>query len=362
MTCTVVDRRRPRPRLRRCRRRAGRRPSSGRPARRRRRRPRRPRRPADVGSGWERVLAEHAGIVEQHPRRRRLGPGRGRPRRAGRPPDPAGDAHRRHHRRRPQPGPGRRRSSPGRRAAPPTTASPPSRSASRRPSAGDTQPVGELAAHLRVQPRGRGAVRRRAGGRRPAGSGCAATRARAAASPSAVPPSPTGSTARSASIVGDASPRSTARRPEPSRPAVVDAHVHLWDPGPHRLVPVPLGRAAAGHGRRHGHGPPLRRADLPGRVGRVERREARERGRRDRPPLDRRDARARPPGRRRRPPRRHRRRHPADRLGGRGRRAARPADGGLALPGRPPDGRPSTGRSRPTTCSAPCRSGACCSS
>ena len=32
-------------------------------------------------SGWERVLAEHAGIVEQHPRRRRLGPGGRRPRR-----------------------------------------------------------------------------------------------------------------------------------------------------------------------------------------------------------------------------------------------------------------------------------------
>ena len=110
------------------------------------------------------------------------------------------------------------------------------------------------------------------------------------------------------------------------------------------IRPAPTGTrtcraAAAGHGRRHGDGAPLRRAHLPGRVGRVERREARERGRRDRPPLDRRDARARPPGRGRRPPRCHRRRHPADRLGGRGRRAARPADGGVPLPGRPPDGR-----------------------
>ena len=39
----------------------------------------------DAAAEWERVLAEHAGIVDGAPRRRRLGPGRRRPRRRGRP-------------------------------------------------------------------------------------------------------------------------------------------------------------------------------------------------------------------------------------------------------------------------------------
>ena len=85
-------------------------------------------------------------------------------------------------------------------------------------------------------------------------------------------------------------------------------------PGPHRLVPVPLGRpATAEHGRRLRHVAPLRRPDLFDRVHGLERREAGQRRRRHRTALDRRDPRTRPASGRRGPSRcDHRRPAPAD--------------------------------------------------
>ena len=114
-------------------------------------------------SDWERVLAEHAGIVEQHPRRRRLGSGRRRPRRRRRASGPAGDAHRRHHGRRPQPGAGVGAARPGWTRAPPATAS--SAFAVSMEGAARGQPIGELVAHLVCSPDAPALVRRRAGGR-----------------------------------------------------------------------------------------------------------------------------------------------------------------------------------------------------
>ena len=194
-------------------------------------------------TAWERVLAEHAGIVEH------IHADAGWARAAAdyaaerRPSGPAGDAHRRHHRRRSQPGPGLGAARPGRPRRDRASASRPSRSASRAPAADGGRPVGEL-----VGPPARAAPRRRrwpapSWWSAPAGSACAATRARAAASPSAAPTSPTGSTTRSGSIVG-ATP-STADggaddRPQPTR--VVDAHVHLWDPARTDWYPYLSGR------------------------------------------------------------------------------------------------------------------------
>ena len=293
-----------------------------------------------------------------HPRRRRLGPGRGRPRRRRRPSGPAGDAHRRHDGRRPQPGPGVGAARPGRARRHRRARRRPSRSAWRRRTAAAGSAIGELVAHLRVQPRGRRRWPGPSWWPAPAGSACAATRARAAASPSAVPSVPDWLDGTLRSIVGAPEEAPMTRRPA----RVVDAHVHLWDPARTDWYPYLSGRQQLDMGDVSGM---ARRFDVPtylaeaagwnveklvnvaAATGRHSIDETLE--------LDQ-------PGRRRRPSRRHHRRPPADGLGGRGRGAARPADGGVPLPGRPPDGglrRPAPGGRRAP---APCRSGAWCSS
>ena len=203
-------------------------------------------RPGPPRRGWEQVLAEHRGIVEQHPHRRRLGPGRRRLRRgASRPVRLVTLTDATTHGR-PQPGPGRGPARPGRRRS------------------------HRGAGHgLRRQHRGAG------GGGRPdrpaswsptcsatprrrhwpgpswwwatAGSVCAATPDRSAASPTAAPRSPTGSTAPSGRSSGSPAPSSTGG-PMTDRPTrVVDAHVHIWDPARPtgtRTCPHPRGPGA----------------------------------------------------------------------------------------------------------------------
>ena len=81
---------------------------------------------------------------------------------------------------------------------------------------------------------------------------------------------------------------------------IVDAHIHLWDPGQRRVVSVPRRSARARHGRHLGDVPAVRPAHVLRRVVELERREVRARRRGDRAALRRRD-RA-PGGARRRPP------------------------------------------------------------
>ena len=112
-----------------------------------------------------------------------------------------------------------------------------------------------------------------------AGSGCAATRARAPASATAAQTYPCGSTTSLRSVV--------AMTAKPAR--VVDAHVHLWDPARTDWYPYLSGRQNSTWAtRRAWRGCSTCRRTRPSR--RLERREARQRGRGHRPSLDRRDA------------------------------------------------------------------------
>ena len=194
----------------------------------------------------------------------------------------------------------------------------------------------------------------------PAGSACAATRARAAASPSAVPTSPTGSTTRCGHRRRPAvEERPMTQRPDPrsSTPTCTCG-----------TRPAPTGTRTSSGGMQLDMGDVTgmaRRFDVPTyqaeaagwNVEKLVNVAAATGG-----ALDRRDARARPAGRRRRPPRRHRRRPPADRLGRRGRsrcidrqmaasrfRGVRPMGlGRRAAPGR----RRAPGRCRSAACSS----------
>ena len=139
-----------------------------------------------------------------------------------------------------------------------------------------------------VRRRRRRAVRRRAGRRPPTGSGCAATRTRRARSRSAVPPSPTGSTTRSASMVSGRQRTEDGVMAAPIE-RIVDAHIHLWDPANADWYPYLAGQQRARHGRHLGDVPPVRPAHVLRRVGELERREVRARRRRDRAALGRRD-------------------------------------------------------------------------
>ena len=188
--------------------------------------------------GWERVLAEHDGIVDADPRRRRVGAGGRRPRRSADASDPAGHHHRRHHRRRPEPGPGRRRSSPAPAGRPPATWS--CRSPSARDLRARAAPVAELAAHLVCSPEAVGL----AGAELVAGArvvrAAQPPTARPAASASADPSCPTwfddvaprGRGSRRVTLM-TASPRPNRRCPR----APVGS-------GPDRLVPLPVAAQA----------------------------------------------------------------------------------------------------------------------
>ena len=117
---------------------------------------------------------------------------------------------------------------------------------------------------------------------------------------------------------------------------IVDAHVHLWDPARTDWYPYLGGQQDIGMGDVTGMARRFDVATYRAEAGGLERREAGERGRGDRPALGRRDAGdGRSDGR---PARRHHRRSPRRRPGG-GHRRHRPSDGGVPLPRRPADGR-----------------------
>ena len=285
-------------------------------------------------------------------RRRRLGPGGRRLRRRGRPPGPARDPDRRHHHRRVAAGPRPRRSWPG---------SPPARPKGRvtafaasieAPEAAAGQAAGELVAHLLAHPEAARAGRRGAGG------------GRRLARPSQPPP-----TDRHRHLRRSRHPR-LARRHASGRSSAPPAARLEWRPDdrpahprrrrpraplgprPHRLVPVP--RRIPRHGGAGDASGMYRRFDVDtyraesarwnvekfvnvaAATGPHSIDETIE--------LDR-DA----PSQRR--PRRHHRRPPADRHGGRGHRAPRPADDGAPLPRGPPDGRPRASPSPTPACS-----------
>ena len=116
---------------------------------------------------------------------------------------------------------------------------------------------------------------------------------------------------------GGAATMTSRRLPRPAR--IVDAHVHLWDPARTDWYPyLSAARTQLNMGDVSGMSRRFDVAHLPRRVRGLERREAGQRRRRHRRALDRRDPRTRPAGGRRRPPRCHRRRPAAHRLGGRG--------------------------------------------
>ena len=190
-----------------------------------------------------------------------------------------------------QPGPGL--GAAGRVAARPTEGRVTAFAVEHRGVGGGGRPTGRRARRPPARPpRGHGARRCRAGGRRAAGSAFAATPDRSAASPTAAPPSPSGSTPRSgrSSAPPTHRPRGPDDRPAHPRRRRPRAPV---GPGPHRLVPVPVAPSAGRRRRRVEDVPPLRRRHLPGRGGPVERREVRQRRRRHRSSLHRRDHRAR---------------------------------------------------------------------
>ena len=201
-----------------------------------------------------------------------------------------------------------------------------------RPGRGARRLPGERRRHRR-------AVRRRARRRRRTGSACAAIPARRARSPSAVPTSPAGSTARCATW----SAARTGSDTRSSDGGTDRTHRRRARPplgsGARRLVPVPGRPAGARHGRHLGDVPPLRPAHLLLGVGELERREVRARRRRDRGPLGRGDRGAARSWPRRPGTRRHHRRHRARRPDRRHRAVARRADGVAAVPRHPADGR-----------------------
>ena len=201
--------------------------------------------------GWQRVLDEHAGITD------RIGTDAAwvravvRSRGGDRAARPGGHRRRRHHRRRTEPGPGggaalprrpRRHRRPGRRV---------------RDQRGGRAGLGAAAAAVRG--------RRLPGGAADAGALSGAELVadadwiglRSHPQPGRddlvrrARPSPAGSTARSGPWSPAARTRaSRARGGTMAAPIerIVDAHIHLWDPGPRRLVPVPGRPAGAGHG------------------------------------------------------------------------------------------------------------------
>ena len=290
-----------------------RRPSSGRRrARRRRGRPRRGARGARLGerlgagarrargprrrashadAAWARAVADHAAAAD-----------------AARPP---GHAHRRHHRRRPQPGPGRRPSSPGRRGAATgdrVAAFAVSARGRRRRRPGD---VGELVAHLLCSPDAAGAGRAPSWWSAPDWFGLRSH------------PRPGGSVTFGGPAVPDWFDDALRRRgvgglgwrPRDRRPArIVDAHVHLWDPARTDWYPYLSGahrRSDMGDvtGMARRFDVPTYRAESAGwNVEKLVNVAAATGGHSVDETLEL-DA----PGRGRRPPRRHRRRHPARR-------------------------------------------------
>ena len=127
-------------------------------------------------------------------------------------------------------GPRRPRSSRAPRTRRPTTGSTRSRSASRPPGVGAAGRGDRRATWCATPTPAR--CRAPSSSSAPTGSACAATRTRRARSRSAVPTSPAGSTARSASMVSGSAPH--ARRGGVMAAPIeriVDAHIHLWDPG-----------------------------------------------------------------------------------------------------------------------------------
>ena len=190
--------------------------------------------------GWQRVLDEHAGITDADPHRRGLGPRGRRPCRRERPAGPDRHRGRRHDRRRAQSGPGRRAARarralgdvrPGRRVRDQRGGR---RRIGARPDRRGRRVPGERRRHRR-------AVRAPSSSSRRSGSACAATRARPGRSPSAVPTSPTGSTARSATW----SAAARAELPDTRRADGRTDRTHRRrahppvGSGTRRLVPVP---------------------------------------------------------------------------------------------------------------------------
>ena len=162
--------------------------------------------PAD---GWERVLAEHRGIVEHiHTdagwarAAADYAAGAARPVRLVTLTDATTSGGRSRAQASAQLAAGRRR-------ARPKGGSRPSRRASRPPEEAAGQPAGELVAHLLGRPRGSGPRRCGAGGRRRLARPSQPPPTRSAASPTAVPPFPIGSTprsGRSSASTGDRDP------------------------------------------------------------------------------------------------------------------------------------------------------------